>query len=157
MSTSPRTELVLDHFMFNASTYGVRGAIRQGQYKLLVGPPGGEAQATWYGQFSPNASNPSPSLNYFACGNDVPPGGCLFDVEADPGEHTDLASTMPDVFAQLMKAFHSYNSSYHPPNNNPAGDQAGLCAAAVANNYTAVPWRSEPVPEGGGPATFGNC
>ncbi len=41
---------------------------RAGKYKLLVGKPGGEWQASWYGLFSPNASTPKVNENFFACG-----------------------------------------------------------------------------------------
>jgi hypothetical protein len=40
----------------------------EGKYKLLVGKPGGEWQASWYGEFSPNATTPHVNENFFACG-----------------------------------------------------------------------------------------
>lgn len=147
---SPRDTLVLDHAMFNASEDGVRGALVQGQYKLLVGGPGGEPQASWYGQFSPNATHPVANMSYAACGNDTPPYGCVFDLAGDPGEHVDLAGDQPALLASLLATFHSYNASFHPPNNNPPSDEAGLCATALAGDSIVAPWRAEPVPEGGG-------
>jgi arylsulfatase I/J len=151
---SPRSELVIDHFnfTFGSNLTGTSGALRQGKYKLLVGLRGGETSASWYGQFTPNASNPVANISYAACGNNVPPYGCLFDVEADPGEHIDLASALPDVFNSLLARFQSFNTSYHPPNNNPVSDQAGLCSVALLlkNNFTVAPWRTGQVPEGDG-------
>ena len=130
-STSPRTELVFEHDMYNVNKSGVWGSMRSGQYKLIVGPKGGEAQASWYGWFSPNQSDPNPSLNYYACGNDKAPGGCLFDLSVDPTEHNDLAKSQPGIFNSLLSKFRSFDTSCHPPVNNPPSDEAGLCAAAL--------------------------
>jgi arylsulfatase B len=150
--SSPRQSLVLDHAMYAAASGGgVTGALRRGRHKLLVGGPAGEPQASWYGWFSPNASVPRPSMNVSACANAAgSPGGCLFDVVDDPGEHVDLAASQPALFQALLAEFASYNASYHPPVNNPVSDKAGLCAAAAGSDWMVRPWRSEPVPEGGG-------
>ena len=45
----------------------VSAAMRQGRYKLLVGPPQGEWQASWYGLFSPNATTPVVNQDFYAC------------------------------------------------------------------------------------------
>ena len=144
---SPRADslLVIDHNMYTPSQKP-NGAIRLGKYKLLVGPPGGEQQASWYGNFSPNASFPNPSLNYVACDNTVAPYGCLFDLVADPTEHADLSAALPDVMAQLLGLFDALNATYHPPVRNPPSDEAGLCAAALANQRIVTPWRTDAPP-----------
>jgi arylsulfatase B len=144
--TSPRTSIALDHSMYAVGTQGVWGALRVGDLKLLVGARGGEPQASWYGEFSPNASVPNPSLDYYACGNDSPTGGCVFNISADPTEHVDLAPTRPDLLAPLLAAFRALNASYHPPVDNPPDDKAGLCAAALAAGGIVTPWRDAPVP-----------
>jgi len=148
--TSPRTTMVIDHNMYDVVDNGITGAMRSGNYKLLVGGPAGELQSTWYGWFTPNASHPNPSLDYYACSNKIsktnPYPGCLFDLVQDPTEHNDLASTNPTLFYKLYNEFLSYNTSYHPPVDNPPGDEAGLCKAAIASNGIVTPWRSEPLP-----------
>lgn len=145
-SASPRGSMVLDHNMYNVSAGGgVTGALRRGKYKLLVGKPGGEWQASWYGEFSPNASTPKVNENFFACGNDGSPPGCLFDIEADPAEYNDLASALPDVFASMWTEFMSYNVTYHPPVANPPDEHDAFCRQVLANQGVAGPWR--------GPAT----
>lgn len=106
-AASPRTTAVFDHDMFNVSGNGVTGgegdageslravrltrppglrpaALRQGRYKLLVGPPQGEWQASWYGLFSPNASTPKVDENIFACRCEGGGGG--LSRSAWPGE-----------------------------------------------------------------------
>ncbi len=73
--------------------------------------------------------------------NDATPPGCLFDLEADPAEHVDLAATLPDVFSALYRTFMSYNSTYHPPVANPPDEHAQFCAQVLANDGVAGPWR----------------
>jgi arylsulfatase B len=147
---SPRAgrTLAIDHTRYNEAARGQRGALRKGGYKLLVGATGGEAQASWYGRFSPNASDPAPSLDYFACDGSLAPGGCLFAVGAgDAEEREDLAAALPAVFGELLAEFRALNATPHAPENNPPSDEAGLCAAAVASDYVARPWRAQPLPE----------
>jgi hypothetical protein len=105
--------------------------MRSGNYKLVVGPKGGEYQASWYGWFTPNQTNPNPDVNIFACGNDVAPGGCLFDVSVDPTEHNDIAAQQPALFSSLLASFRAYDGSYHPPANSPPRDREGLCNEAI--------------------------
>jgi arylsulfatase B len=140
--SSPRAEvpLVIDHNMYTNETKAF-GALRLKNYKLLVGSEQGEMQSSWYGIFSPNASVPMPSLNYTACSHAIPPYGCLFDVVADPTEHDDLATKLPTVMNEMLELFYSYNSSYHPPKNNPPSDEEGLCKAALSNDRIVRPWR----------------
>lgn len=148
VSSSPRADvpLVIDHNMYTDQDKAF-GAIRLKNYKLLVGSVDGEMQSSWYGQFSPNSSVPMPSLNYTACSHAVPPYGCLFDVVADPSEHNDLATQLPGVMQQMLALFYSFNTSYHPPKNNPPSDKDGLCKAALANDRIVTPWRTDPPPD----------
>lgn len=144
-ATPPRATLVLEHNAYTVNTTGRYGAMLAGDYKLLVGPKGGEAQADWYGWFSPNASAPQPSIAYYACGNDSPAGGCLFDLVRDPNETTDLSAAQPGLMASLLSQWHAYDDSYHPPVDNPPSDEAGLCATARANDWIVAPWRAAPL------------
>ena len=132
------------------------GAIRVGDYKLLVGP---QRMATWFGAFSPNATFNGSSTGTTACAERP----CLFNsalpfsfdalpkhadcgwcaVAQDPTEHEDLADAQPAKAAELLKTFYSYNSQYHP--GPPIGsDHDGYCAAAAAHKGFMVPWRSSP-------------
>ena len=45
----------------------------------------------------------------------------------------------------MLADFYALKDEYHPPNDNPPSDEAGLCAAALQNHATAVPWRSQPL------------
>lgn len=150
---SPRWEagMPLDHLNYMAT--GVTGAFIKGDLKLLVGAPGGEAQAAWYGgpptYFTPNVSHPSPSLNFFACSNAVAPYGCLYNLTADPTEHVDLSTSHPTLMASMLREFMALNATFHPPHIVPADEKAQLCAVALApeNNNVAAPWRTEPLPQ----------
>jgi arylsulfatase B len=84
-ATSPHAELPLSP-----------SAIIEGRWKLLLGQ---QAVAGWTGPLFPNASSPvhSPHEDVLECGAK----GCLFDVEADPGEHVDVAANNSAVAASL--------------------------------------------------------
>ena len=56
------------------------------------------------------------------------PSGCLFDLEADPAEHDDLAAALPETFDAMLRTFMSYNASYHPPVENPPYENVAFCA-----------------------------
>lgn len=149
---SPRqantTVMVLDHSMYRNIT---TGALRVGRHKLLVGgsfssgvaPHRGEWAASWYGEFSPNASFPGTA--FYACPPSAP---CVFDVVADPGEHEDLALKEPALAAELMGIFKALEGTYHPPVVGPPEDNAGLCQQAEATRQRnggklfVQPWRS---------------
>jgi arylsulfatase A-like enzyme len=157
---SPRTEagVPLDHLNYDVVA-GLTGAYIKGDLKLLVGAPPREenpwagsevGQASWFGGapyfFSPNASLPVPPMNQTACHNTVAPFGCLFNLTADPTEHTDLAAARPDLLAAMMADFAALNASYHPPYIVPASERPALCAVALDNDNVAAPWRSAPLP-----------
>lgn len=99
--TSPRTEIPLSSvYADNESGPGGGGmaALIVGKYKLVRN---GQLYCSWQGPVYPNASTDhSKDQN---CPDVCPDTGCLFDIQADPGEHTDLAAQMPDVAAQLLK------------------------------------------------------
>ena len=141
--------LPLDHLNFNNLT----GAYIKGDLKLIVGGEGGELQAGWFGgpplYFTPNASVPVPPINQSACKSSVAPGGCLFNLTADPYEHEDIALAAPGLFASMMADFLALNASYHPPLIVPASEEAEACAVAwlPENNNTIAPWRAEPYPQ----------
>lgn len=155
---SPRNWIVHGHtrssedsvHCWNASFVG---AIRSGDYKLLVGPA---KQATWFGSFSPNATIPrSRSLHALAAGAT---GGmqtiscderpCLFNIRDDPTEHVDLAEQQPERVGALLKRFHELEGQMHPPPDefwtwkNSTND---YCAAASTHGDIIGPWRHGPM------------
>jgi hypothetical protein len=117
---SPRIAagLPLDHLNYPFQGRSIVGAYIKGDLKLIVGPPGGEQQASWYGgapdYFSPNASMPVPPIDATACNQNIAPGGCLFNLTADPNEHEDIAATQPGLFTAMMADFVALNATYHP-------------------------------------------
>jgi len=147
--------LPLDHLNYDAASNGGQpvGAYIRGDLKLLVGAGAGEAQASWFGgaplYFTPNASVPNPRINQTACSVLARPGGCLFNLTADPNEHEDLAEAQPQLFQAMMAEFLALNSSYHPPWIVPPSELTELCKVGLSseNNNTAAPWRTEPLPQ----------
>ena len=118
---------------FSMPGYDALGAIRMGKYKLIVGL---EREASWFGEFSPNKTGIKPDLLATACG-DRP---CLFDVDADPGEHRDLALTLPGVVQKLWARFNESNKAHHPRVISPPSDKPGFCRAVLAHEGWVAPW-----------------
>lgn len=100
-ATSPRQEIPV-------STQ----TLIQGDLKFIQGSMG---FATWTGVVYPNASSAEGPIEVqLPCGA----SGCLFNVTADPTEHTDIAAAHPDVtaamsarLAVLSKGFYSNNDT----------------------------------------------
>jgi arylsulfatase A-like enzyme len=121
-ATSPRAEIPL-------SPTG----IVSGRYKLLLGQQG---EAAWAGPQYPNASSPAHPVDpgpSVACGAT----GCLFDVVADPSEHTNIASANPTIVAamharlkELVPGFYS-NSDVLVDDCPPGISQPCACWAAT--------------------------
>lgn len=83
VATSPRTELAI------GSVEQVGGLITSDGYKLLLGDL---TQAGWTGPVFPNSTSTwDPDSSKELCGN-TSTTGCLFHVESDAGEHTNLAA-----------------------------------------------------------------
>lgn len=139
VATSPRTTVVLDHNYLPNQGPPAFGAIRKNNYKLLIGP---QTLSLWYGgsennYFSPNQSVPFPNQAITYGSYDKP---ALFDLSVDPTEHNDLATFLPDVVADLLKDFHSYDSAYHIPNTFPKADGLGYCTRLAQNGYVVAPY-----------------
>ena len=100
-TTSPRQYVVMGS-SDNTPQAGnaiVQGVLRADGYKLLLG----KVENNWWtGPTYPNSST-YPSGNY-NCGAK----GCLFNVFADPTEHTDVAADHPDIVAELTKVAKEY-------------------------------------------------
>ena len=116
-AASPRTEVPID-------ITGKSRALIQGRWKLLTGP---QSVAGWQGKTYPNASTPAhdPNAQSHACG-----AGCLFDVEADAGEHVDVAAANPDIVAAMSARLDALAPSFY--SNNETGTDAPLCAGKPA-------------------------
>jgi arylsulfatase B len=135
-ATAPRTRIVHEHRLFEGPPS--TGALRDGDWKLIVNK---EASADWYGDKSDGHFTPPRSgtqnLTKAACSAAVP---CLFNISADPEERADLAAARPDVVAQLLAVFRSYDAAHHPPAASPEKDAAACCAASAAAGNVLAPW-----------------
>ena len=78
------------------------------------------------GPIFPNASGwPNVTLN---CGE----GGCLFNVFSDETEHTDLASSLPEIAAELRARIALHAAGVFNPSRGL--DDGAACAAAFAQH-----------------------
>eukprot|EP01063_Lacrimia_lanifica_P015903 TRINITY_DN22557_c0_g1_i1.p1 TRINITY_DN22557_c0_g1~~TRINITY_DN22557_c0_g1_i1.p1 ORF type:complete len:579 (+),score=146.98 TRINITY_DN22557_c0_g1_i1:55-1791(+) len=147
-ATSPRTDILLDHLMYNRTTsacyYDGRvqsmpcsgsGALISGNMKLIVGEIG---QAEWFGQFSPNASYCPSAMKLTQCSAAHP---CLFNVAVDGQESNDISGEHPDTVAALLQKYHAYDTHWHPPSDAPADEVDLYCKVALQNGGFAGPWR----------------
>ncbi len=135
-SSAPRTRIVHEHRLFDGPP--ATGALREGDWKLIVGT---ESAADWYGVTSDGHFTPprtgSQDLKKSACSAAAP---CLFNISADAEERNDVAAAHPDVVAQLLAVFNSYDAEHHPPVADPAKDAAACCAASAAHGDVLAPW-----------------
>ncbi len=107
---------------------------------------GSQGFATWFGEFSPNATFNSTSASVQGCAKRP----CLFNISSDPTEHHDLSLALPDQVSRLTAIFNSYNNAFHP--GGPKGaDESGYCSAAAKNGGFMVPWRPEPAEDDSAP------
>eukprot|EP00937_MAST-01D_sp_MAST-1D-sp2_P002290 g2290.t1 len=143
-STSPRAEWPLTPFGEDTvrSEHGGDAAyIAEGRYKLIVGER--VQQAGWCGQAHPNRTKPWDSfktlLNCSAAGTaagataGAKKVGCLFDVLQDPGEHVDLALTMPDKAAEIYNKMLAAERHWFDPDRGTADPRA--CARARETGF----------------------
>eukprot|EP00051_Salpingoeca_urceolata_P015673 m.204562 g.204562 ORF g.204562 m.204562 type:complete len:543 (-) comp18472_c1_seq5:132-1760(-) len=97
---------------------GPKAALRQGPWKIIVGPPGCPDAV-----FRPEA--PPPAKHKPSCSRLPASSVLLFHVESDPAETTNVAAQHPDIVAQLKARLLHYNlTSVQPfyPDNDPKAD-----------------------------------
>ena len=100
--TSGRTQITLSS-----------NAIIVWPYKLVEGKQGGKGW--WSAPVHPNASHDSGDKDTDAgC-----PNGCVFNIEADPSEYTDLSQSLPAVKANLTAALATVMAGAYQTNDTP--------------------------------------
>ena len=129
-SAPPRVEIPLS-----------RQALIVGEYKLIWNEKERVSKAGWTYPTYPNA-NTKPSEIYDAsvdCST-----GCLFNVERDPGEHNDVASSEPVRLQSMKKRLQELRRGFFENDDRgvdscPKGynddDNSLLCACWMAVNY----------------------
>lgn len=133
--TSPRTEWPLTPMGEDTTraTHGGDAAyMAEGRYKLIVGER--VEQAGWCGQVHPNISRRWDSFKDVTnCSARGAKKGCLFDVLADPGEHEDLALSMPEKAAEIYaKMLDAERHWFNPDRGEPS---PLACEIANATGY----------------------
>ncbi|XP_052786414.1 arylsulfatase B-like [Mya arenaria] len=101
-------------FVYNIDDIDKNAAIRVGQYKLIEGSPGHY-----------NGWTPLPPLVASDMVNASFAKHQLFDLQADPTEHHDIASDHPDVVSKLLDRLSFYKATMVPSNfplPDPASD-----------------------------------
>ncbi|XP_052248928.1 arylsulfatase B-like isoform X2 [Dreissena polymorpha] len=96
---SARTE-----FVYNIDEIDKNAAIRVGQYKLIEGSPGAF-----------NGWTPLPPMLETVVNEMFPPYQ-LFDIDADPTEHFDIADQHPDVVKRLQDRINFHRTTAVPAN-----------------------------------------
>lgn len=138
-ATSPRTLIVHEHSLFGAPGEASTGALRVGDWKLIVGV---EGAAGWYGDsssghFTPPRSGPPQNTSATACSPTTP---CLFNIALDPEERKDVAAENPALVAQLLATFRGFDTAHHPPREKPHSNASACCAASKAAGDVLSPW-----------------
>ena len=82
-----------------------------GVWKLLIGrnPMNG-----WQGPYYPNKTTPAHAWSFnevYDCGET----GCLFRLDADPSEHTDLKATQPEIASEMLGRMRKLNRTTFSP------------------------------------------
>jgi arylsulfatase I/J len=139
VATAPRQSMVYEHRKFYNDTNNT-AAVRRGKWKLIARH---EMEADWFGHFSPNASFPTQGKAGMAKGQCSSAQPCLFDLEADPTEHNDVAPSNPAVAANLTAWVKELESEYHTPLKDPPMDIVGYCDSIKKLGGWSAPWRED--------------
>merc|ERR1712228_966340 len=102
---------------------------QDGLWKLILGR---QSQSGWQGPEFPNVStrhwNSSEAI--FDCGLE----GCLFRLDRDPSEYTDLAQEEPVRAAAMLANLTRFNGSTFSPHRGQP-DMAAACKAAIGRYH----------------------
>ena len=113
--TSPRTDIPISNV-----------TLISGDYKILTGTV---KLAGWTGPQFPNNTDPQRRISAKVdCGD----SGCLYNIRQDPGEHVNLAKSMPDVLKQMQKKLKSYQATVFKPDR---GSKSSNACDAAMNKY----------------------
>lgn len=110
---SPRTEIMIGSVAVKVDLQNkLAGALISGKYKIVLGT---QSYGFWQGPIYPNATtnHERDDINV-DCKT-----GCLFDIIDDPGEHKDLAKSMPEKLQELLSRWKelkntSFQAEAHP-------------------------------------------
>ncbi len=136
----PRKELAIGGALNNAHGGGpnylqttVEGLIQTQAdgttYKLLIG---NHSEAMWTGPIFPNSSSRASDWNaWIDCGD----AGCLFNLDNDPSEHTNLANELPDLAVAMRKRISVINATVFSPVRGPRDPKACEVAQTMYGGY----------------------
>ena len=119
-----------------------QAALIRGRFKLIIGAT---CPAHWAGPISPNASSAKEAPERYDCGT----GGCLFDIFADPGEHTrlDALSTHAMVLRSMQQRVTELNATVYQTAYDDSPLTAEECASpamqAIQRSGVWAPWQLE--------------
>eukprot|EP00037_Helgoeca_nana_P024982 m.268529 g.268529 ORF g.268529 m.268529 type:complete len:230 (+) comp26811_c0_seq1:1591-2280(+) len=107
-----------------------------GQVRPYTPPPPGPPKpvsvgyACWMGPEYPNATvNPGCNATMHC------PGGCLFNLDVDPGEHFDVASVNADVVSTLTARLYQLQQTVFSPDRTGGGNARASNAAIARGHY----------------------
>ena len=130
-ATPPRAEVVIGADGDGVDSDGitlVQGLIRAADgYKLLVGRI---SSAIWQGELYPNASTDWQDVPVDCGGLRGAPGGCLFNIYADPHETVDVAAQQPAVLAEMRARLAQLQAGAYSPLRGPDHPEACNVSAA---------------------------
>lgn len=121
-------------------------ALRDGDFKIVVGTTYGGRWDGWYGPPAvrndghllrqPVTVSCSRPTNFTPCEPIAHPSPCLFNIQEDPCEYNNLADSEPVVLKRLMDLLDEYNSTVVPARNQPDDPNA----RPALHGYAWVPW-----------------
>ena len=134
VTSSPRTEMMIGtepNVGKNGPSPYWNGALISGDFKLILGM---QSYGFWQAPVYPNATTNHSAEHVFQC-ND----GCLFNIQDDPSEYTDLSTTMPGKLKEMYALFVERNKTTFQAAKK--GVDAEKCEAYVkAHNGFLGPW-----------------
>ena len=165
-AASPRTEMLLQltgpHSVepsdVNRVNYGLSAAYRRGPWKLVwmqweASCPNssnisqqinacGKRATGWVQMVGDHRTYRKPTEAQACWGHEKP---CLFNIDDDPLEQTDLSATYPSKLAELFDAIAKYNDSQIPNQAYPFDESA--CPRPPGKVW--MPWRNTSLASGG--------